>query len=241
MMLEVSGLRAGYGSKIVVDGISLSVNAGEFVAVLGSNGAGKTTLLKAISGVINASAGNITVTGAEITNATVAQRISSGVTLVPEGRQLFPDMTVQENLDLAYEMSHSGRAGQERRTLYDQLFSLFPKLSERATQLAGTLSGGEQQMVAIGRGLLTEPQLLMLDEPSLGLAPVLVDQVLDALTVLNRDGLSLLMVEQDATRTLDHCDRAYVMARGQIVLSGTAAELKADPTVQDAFLGSLDT
>jgi branched-chain amino acid transport system ATP-binding protein len=238
MKLDVQGLRAGYGRKVVVDGIDLHVDDGEFVAVLAANGAGKTTTLKALAGVIP-SRGQIVVDERRVDGRPVVERIDAGLALVPEGRQIFPQMTVRENLDLGYELSHRGRRPTGRAEVFDRVMTLFPRLSERAAQLAGTLSGGEQQMLAIGRGLLTEPTVLMLDEPSLGLAPVLVDQLMETLAALNQQGLAILMVEQDVARTLDHVHRAYVLARGQVVLEGTADELRHDPAIQDAFLGTL--
>jgi branched-chain amino acid transport system ATP-binding protein len=241
-MLDVTGLVTGYGRKDVVVDATFSVGDGEFVAVLGANGAGKSSTLRCLLGVLPQRGGVVRFRGDDVSTWPAGRRVRGGLTLVPEGRQLFPGMTVRENLDLAYEASHgAGRPAGNRSALLEKVFGLFPRLVERERQPAGTLSGGEQQMVALGRGLLAEPTLLLLDEPSLGLAPAVVDQVMDVLQELNREGLSILMVEQDAYRALALCDRAYVLDRGRVVLSGNAAALREDPAVQDAFLGRLET
>lgn len=235
-MLTVEGLCVAYGRQQVVTDLSMSVEQREFVGVLGANGAGKTTTLKAVAGVLSASAGRVLLDGEDISRADSAARVRRGVVLVPEGRHLFPEMTVTENLTVAWEVAHDRR--RDPRTAFDRVYDLFPRLRERAKQLAGSLSGGEQQMVALGRGLLSDPKVLLLDEPSLGLAPALVDEVFDALTVLNEGGMSVLMVEQDAGRALQACSRAYVMEHGTVKFTGPSRDLRHDPRVLEAFLGS---
>ncbi len=231
-MLEVRGLRAGYGAVEVLRGIDLSVAKGEIVAVLGANGVGKTTLNMALAGVLPPSAGSITFDGRPLGGAPIAA-VEAGLILVPEGRKIFPNMTVRENLELG-----SYRRGRANRVLnLDRVFSTFPRLRQRSTQAAGTLSGGEQQMLAIGRGMMAEPRLLILDEPSLGLSPLLVEEMFALVRRLNADGLPILLVEQNVVQSLEIASRAYIIENGLVTLSGTAADIAADPDLKRAYLG----
>ena len=217
--------------------VSLDVERGQFVAVVGPNGAGKTTLFKAISGVVTPVAGEITYNGQNLLAVPPAARAHLGIAHVPEGRQVFASMTVMENL----EMGAYTRKGQERwGELLPMILELFPILSERRNQLAGTLSGGEQQMLAIARGLVSRPRLLMLDEPSVGLAPILVREILRILVELSRDGTTILLVEQNAQAALSIADRAYVLETGRIALEGRARDLVRNPNVQHAYLGTAE-
>ncbi|MFZ4530193.1 MAG: ABC transporter ATP-binding protein [Alsobacter sp.] len=232
-MLAVSGLVAGYGATQVLRGIDLFVEAGEIVAVLGANGVGKTTLNKALSGVVRAQAGQIVFGGMQIDGLAPPQIVAAGLVHVPEGRKIFPDMSVRENLELgSYRRGRGNRAA----TL-ERVFDIFPRLRERHRQAAGTLSGGEQQMLAIGRGLMGEPRLLVLDEPSLGLSPLLVEELFALVSRLNAEGLTILLVEQNVVQSLELATRAHVLENGSIVLSGTGAELAANPALEKAYLG----
>lgn len=235
-MLEIENLAVRYGRSEVVRDVSLHVGQGEFVGLLGANGAGKTTTLKAIAGILRAQRGDVRLAGESVLKLDSSRRVRSGLVLVPEGRHLFPTMTVEENLRVAAEAIR--RHGNDPISS-DEVFELFPRLHERMGQRAGSLSGGEQQMVALGRGMLSRPKVLLLDEPSLGLAPALVDEVFDAISRLNANGLSVLMVEQDAGRAFDVCGRAYVIERGISTLEGTVAALSEDPRVTEAFLGTV--
>jgi branched-chain amino acid transport system ATP-binding protein len=226
-VLRLDGVEAGYGDVIAVRAVSLEVRAGEIVALIGSNGAGKTTTLRAISGLLPLRRGRVELDGRALHGLGPAAVVQAGVAHVPEGRQLFPTMTVGENLEL----------GARTRETLARVFELFPRLAERRTQLAGTLSGGEQQMVAIGRALMARPRLLMLDEPSLGLAPVVVGAIFANLAAINRDGLTILLVEQNVLRALRCSHRAYVLENGTITLSGPSAALLADERVKRAYLG----
>lgn len=231
-MLEVRDLRAGYGAVEVLRGIDLSVAKGEIVAVLGANGVGKTTLNMALAGVLPPSAGSITFDGRLLGGAPIAA-VEAGLILVPEGRKIFPNMTVRENLELG-----SYRRGRANRVLnLDRVFSTFPRLRQRDSQAAGTLSGGEQQMLAIGRGMMAEPRLLILDEPSLGLSPLLVEEMFALVRRLNADGLPILLVEQNVVQSLEIASRAYIIENGLVTLSGTAADIAADPDLKRAYLG----
>jgi branched-chain amino acid transport system ATP-binding protein len=233
-LLRLDGLEVGYGALTAVREVSLEVGTGEVVALIGANGAGKTTTLKAITGLLLLRRGRMTLDGERLDGLSPARVVGRGIAHVPEGRQLFPTMTVRENLEL-------GAAGRESRMRRAETLAwvlrLFPRLAERAGQLAGTLSGGEQQMCAIGRGLMARPRLLMLDEPSLGLAPVIVKQIFENLAQINREGTTILLVEQNVGRALGLAHRAYVLESGRIVLSGTSAELLASPHVKQAYLG----
>ena len=232
-MLEVAGLAAGYGALSVLRGIDLAVDAGEIVAVLGSNGAGKTTLNKTLSGLLRASAGSIRFAGRELQFASAAEIVALGLIHVPEGRRVFPNLTVRENLELGcYRRGHAAR----RRNL-QRIGQLFPRLGERMRQQAGTLSGGEQQMLAIGRGLMAEPRLLILDEPSLGLSPRLVEQMFSLIASIRAEGISVLLVEQNVVQSLTIADRAYVLENGRFALTGAAAALLADPRLERTYLG----
>jgi branched-chain amino acid transport system ATP-binding protein len=232
-LLEVRELRAGYGGVEVLRGIAMTVAAGEIVAVLGSNGVGKTTLNHALSGLLPERAGEIRFEGRRIDRASAAAIVEAGLIHVPEGRRIFPNMSVRENLELG-----SYRRGRERRGQnLERVFATFPRLKERSRQSAGTLSGGEQQMLAIGRGLMAEPRLLILDEPSLGLSPLLVEEMFALIRRLNGEGLSILVVEQNVVQSLELAARAYILENGVFALSGPAAELLADPGLKQAYLG----
>jgi branched-chain amino acid transport system ATP-binding protein len=232
-LLEVRGLCAGYGETEVLRNVDLSVNRGEIVAVLGSNGVGKSTLNRTISGVVRARAGSIRFDNAAIEREKPSAIVARGLIQVPEGRRIFPNLSVRENLDLG-----SYRRAAERRVANrDRVFAIFPRLYERQPQRAGTLSGGEQQMLAIGRGLMAEPKLIILDEPSLGLSPLLVEEMFALIARINADGVSVLLVEQNVVQSLDVAHRAYIMADGKIVMSGTAADIRADPALKRTYLG----
>jgi branched-chain amino acid transport system ATP-binding protein len=232
-LLAVDGLRAGYGEVEVLRGVSLAIDAGEIVALLGSNGAGKTTLINAVCGLVAASAGAVRFDGSDITRAHYKRIVEAGLIQVPEGRKLFPNLTVRENLELgAYRRGRARRAENLER-----VFAIFPRLREREQQKAGTLSGGEQQMCAIGRGLMSEPKLLVLDEPSLGLAPRIVDELFELIRTLNAQGLAILLVEQNVGQSLQIAHRAYVLENGALRFSGTPAELLASPELKRAYLG----
>jgi branched-chain amino acid transport system ATP-binding protein len=237
LILELKGLCAGYGEIQVLWGIDLDVRHGEITALIGSNGAGKTTLMRALSGLIPTTAGNYFSEGRDLTGDTAAEILAHGIVHVPEGRRLFGAMSVEENLLMGAYLRDASRAEINRDL--EQVYATFPKLRERRRQAAATLSGGEQQMCAIGRGLMSAPLLLMIDELSLGLSPLLVEQLVAALRELNANGTSILLVEQDVTIALDLCHRAFVMDMGRIVRSGSGSELLADPIVRDAYLGVL--
>jgi branched-chain amino acid transport system ATP-binding protein len=237
LILELQGLRAGYGEIQVLWGIDMSVRRGEITALIGSNGAGKTTLMRALSGLIPTQGGSYFSEGRDLTGDAPAQILANGVVHVPEGRRLFGAMSVEDNLLMgAYSRKTSRR---ELGRDLDQVYATFPKLRERRNQAAATLSGGEQQMCAIGRGLMSAPRLLMIDELSLGLSPLLVEQLVAALRALNARGMSILLVEQDVTTALDVCHSAYIMDMGRIVRSGLGRELLADPIIREAYLGVL--
>ncbi|MBJ6127923.1 ABC transporter ATP-binding protein [Microvirga splendida] len=232
-MLEVRALRAGYGSTEVLRGLDLSVGAGEIVAVLGSNGVGKTTLNKVLSGILRANDGEIRFDGKLLTGASSADIVEAGLIQVPEGRKIFPNMSVRENLELG-----SYRRGRKRRSSnLERVFDTFPRLRERSGQAAGTLSGGEQQMLAIGRGMMAEPRLLILDEPSLGLSPLLVEEMFALICRLNDEGLPILLVEQNVVQSLECASRAYILENGMIALSGSAEQVRNDPELKRAYLG----
>jgi branched-chain amino acid transport system ATP-binding protein len=232
-MLEVQDLVAGYGLTRVLEGVSLQVGAGEIVAVLGSNGAGKTTLNMVISGLVRPRGGRIAFEGRDITGRSAAEIVSLGLIQVPEGRKIFPNLSVRENLELgSYRRAKANRA----RNL-EHVFATFPRLRERVGQAAGTLSGGEQQMLAIGRGLMAEPRLLILDEPSLGLSPLLVEEMFGLIRRMHAEGLAIMLVEQNVAQSLDIADRAHVLENGSFALSGPAAQLRDDPELKRAYLG----
>ena len=232
-LLEVSGLHAGYGAFKVLHGIDLRVEAGEIVAVLGANGVGKTTLNRALSGLLPRT-GMIRFEGRDIAGADHAAILRAGLVHVPEGRRVFPNLTVAENLRMgAYARGHSAR-----RATFADVLDIFPRLRERQRQLAGSMSGGEQQMLAIGRGLMAQPRLLILDEPSLGLSPLLVDELFALIARLHAAGLSILLVEQNVVQSLAVANRAYVIEHGRVTLQGNAAELADDPRLKAAYLGA---
>ncbi len=232
-MLEVRGLQAGYGEVAVLRGIDLDVSKGEIVALLGANGVGKSTLNNNLSGLYRPMAGQIRFLGEDIAGASADRIVSAGLIQVPEGRRIFPNLSVQENLELG-----SYRRGRDNRASnLERVYAIFPRLKERVGQLAGTLSGGEQQMLAIGRGLMAEPELLILDEPSLGLSPLLVEEMFGLIQRLNREGLSILLVEQNVVQSLAIAHRAFVLEHGVIALSGAAADLLNDPGLKASYLG----
>jgi branched-chain amino acid transport system ATP-binding protein len=232
-LLSVQGLHAGYGGVQVLHGIDLEVGDGEIVAVLGSNGAGKSTLNNHICGLFRATDGRVRFAGEDITATNAARVVESGLIQVPEGRRIFPNLSVRENLELGGY--RRGRA--RRRQNLERVVRIFPRLEERFAQAAGTLSGGEQQMLAIGRGLMAEPRLLILDEPSLGLSPLLVEEMFALIRRLNAEGLAILIVEQNVVQSLELAARAYVIENGRIVLAGQAAALREDPALKRAYLG----
>ncbi len=232
-LLSVRGLVAGYGETEVLRGLDLDVKAGEIVAVLGSNGVGKTTLNKTLSGIVKAGAGEVHFAGSRIDPWAPPAIVAAGLIHVPEGRRIFPDMGVAENLELgSYRRGRPARAAN-----LEKVFGAFPRLGERRRQLAGTLSGGEQQMLAIGRGLMGEPRLLILDEPSLGLSPLLVEEIFALIARLNRDGLAILLVEQNVVQSLAIAMRAYVLENGRFTLSGRGEDLAGNPELEKTYLG----
>src|SRR5690242_10356316 len=232
-MLEVKGLRGGYGRIEVLRGIDVAVRAAEVVALLGSNGAGKTTLNNTLSGLLPAFSGTIRFADRDLTGARYTEIVAAGLVHVPEGRRVFPNLSVHENL----ELGSYRRARAKRAANLERVFGIFPRLKDRAAQSAGTLSGGEQQMLAIGRGLMAEPRLLILDEPSLGLSPVAVEELFALIAGLRAQGLAILLVEQNVVQSLDIADRAYVLDHGRVTLSGAAATLRDDPRLRQAYLG----
>ena len=237
-MLRLRNIEAGYGKLRVLKGVSLHVNTGEIVTIIGANGAGKSTLLNTVTGLVRAAAGSILLDGEEVAAAQTEEIVSRGCALVPEGRQLFSSMTVMENLVLGgYIPRRRGRSAEAARDALQEVFRLFPRIRERPGQLAGTLSGGEQQMLAIARALMSDPRLIMLDEPSMGLAPLIVRDILDTIRRLRDAGRTVLLVEQNARAALAIADRGYVMETGTIVLEGTGADLLENQDVQRAYLG----
>jgi branched-chain amino acid transport system ATP-binding protein len=232
MRLRVEALEAGYGKAQVLFGVDLEVVENELVSLLGANGAGKTTLLRAISGLVRPWSGRVLLEGQDLRGLSPAKRARMGLGHVPEGRQLFPLMTVEENLRLGAAFLAPGR----EREGYERVYGLFPRLAERRRQLAGTLSGGEQQMLAIGRALMGFPKILLVDEPSLGLSPRLAEEVLLALEAVAGEGVGVLLVEQNVALTLDVAERGYVLEQGKVVLQGPASALAQDPRVREAYL-----
>ncbi|BBH17247.1 ABC transporter ATP-binding protein [Nocardioides baekrokdamisoli] len=236
MLLEVSGLSVNYGHIEALRDVSFGVEQGTVVALIGANGAGKTTTLKTLSGLRPVRAGRILLDGKDITKTPAHQRVSLGLSQSPEGRGCFPGMTVRENLDMG-GFARKDRKSAEYRSDLDRVFDLFPRLREREKQAAGSMSGGEQQMVAMGRALMARPKLLLLDEPSMGLAPKLIQQIFSIVTEINQQGTTVLMVEQNAAQALKRAHQAYVLETGEIVKSGTGKDLSADPAVKAAYLG----
>jgi branched-chain amino acid transport system ATP-binding protein len=233
-LLVVEEIRTHYGAIEALKGVSLTVEEGEVVTLIGSNGAGKSTTLRSISGLTPASSGKISFGGEDITRVQAHQIVGYGIALAPEGRHCFPRMTVRENLDLG---AHHRRDPDIAEDL-EKVFELFPRLRERERQRAGTMSGGEQQMLAIGRALMARPRLLMLDEPSMGIAPILVQRIYETIGEINRSGVAILLVEQNANYALDIARRGYVLETGRVVLANDSAALRDDPEVQRAYLGT---
>jgi branched-chain amino acid transport system ATP-binding protein len=234
MLLELEDITLLYGRIQALHGISLTVGEGEIVALIGANGAGKSTTMRAISGLRPVAQGTIRFDGQDITKLRADLRVVRGVSQSPEGRGIFPGMTVRENLEMgAYTRRNRSEINQD----LERAFTLFPRLRERERQVGGTLSGGEQQMLAVGRALMSRPKLLLLDEPSMGLAPMLIQQIFDIIVEINQQGTTVLLVEQNAQQALSRAHRAYVLETGRIVKSGTGAELLHDPSVKDAYLG----
>ena len=232
--LEIDSLHVHYGGVHALRGLSLTVEEGEIVALLGNNGAGKTTTLSAVSGLVRPSAGRIVFQGRDVTRARPEEIVKAGLVHVPEGRRVFSTLTVHENLQLG---GYLVRDHAELRWRIDRVYTLLPRLAERRDQQAGTLSGGEQQMLAIARGLMSNPKLILLDEPSLGLAPIIVNQVYELIAQIREQGITVLLVEQNALKALNICDRAYVLENGRIALSGTGCELLNSDKVKKAYLG----
>ncbi len=234
MMIELKDINAGYGQVQIVRDVSMNIDNNEIVALIGANGAGKSTIIKTISGMLPVSSGSIIFEGKRIENMPAHKIITNGIALVPEGRRLFPYMTVQENLELGAYVENNREKVQENM---EWVFGLFPILQERRAQLAGTFSGGEQQMLTIGRALMSKPKFLMMDEPSLGLSPMIVDEVFKTVKVLQSEGVTILLVEQNVRKSLEIANRGYVLEHGRIVLSGESTGLLEDENVKKAYLG----
>lgn len=233
-LLELRGVSGGYGDVRIIQGMSLAVKDGSVTALIGGNGAGKTTLMLMLAGIIDVSCGSLQFAGNDVTRWASHRRVDYGIVLVPEGRWVFPNLSVENNLRLG---AITPRARTNWRERQEEVFVLFPRLHERRRQLAGFLSGGEQQMLAIGRGLMAQPKLLLLDEPTLGLAPIMAAHIFATIRRLNRDGLSIFVAEQDVRHALDAADAAYVVENGRIVMSGAGRDLADDPRVKQAYLG----
>jgi branched-chain amino acid transport system ATP-binding protein len=235
-MLTIQGLRSGYGKIEVLHDVGVTIEPGRIVTLIGANGAGKTTTMRAISGIRPLTKGSIVFDGQDITKMKAHLRVIAGIVQAPEGRGVFPGMTVQENLD----MGHYGRtfpSKAEYNTTLDRVYELFPRLAERRSQMGGTMSGGEQQMVAIGRALMARPRVLLLDEPSMGLAPMIIQQIFRIISDINKTGVTILLVEQNAQQALSRSDRAYILETGEVVKTGPGPELLADPAIKEAYLG----
>ena len=232
--LEVESINVSYGDVRVLWDVSFKVASGQIVSLVGSNGAGKTTILKTIAGILKPSSGNIISRNNQLSGLSTEKIVNAGIVYVPEGRGIFPEMSVAENLDMG---SYARHARKRREQTIERVYKMFPKLKERRTQAAGTLSGGEAQMLAIGRGMMAIPKLLMLDEPSAGLAPIVVDKIFATIEKLREEGITILMVEQDAGRALRMCDAAYVLETGRVKVSGKGEELLTNSYVRQAYLG----
>ncbi|MDF2976626.1 MAG: transporter ATP-binding protein [Actinomycetospora sp.] len=235
-MLELDDVHVAYGRIQALRGITLRVEEGQIVALIGANGAGKTTTMRAISGILGLQSGAMRFEGDDLTAVRADLRVVRGISQVPEGRGIFPGMTVAENIDMGAYVRKDRRSAEFAQDL-ERVYELFPRLAERRTQVGGTLSGGEQQMLAIGRALMARPRLLLLDEPSMGLAPQFIAQIFRVISEINSEGTTVLLVEQNATQALGLANEAYVLETGEVTRSGTGAELLADPTIQDAYLG----
>jgi branched-chain amino acid transport system ATP-binding protein len=234
-LLEIKDVHAHYGAIEALKGVSLTVEDGEVVTLIGSNGAGKSTTLRAITGLTPASSGSVVIDGEDITRVPAHEIVDRGIALSPEGRHCFPRMTVRENLDLgAYRRRRDATLDDD----LDRVFELFPRLRERERQKAGTMSGGEQQMLAMGRALMAKPRILLLDEPSMGIAPILVQRIYETIAEINRSGMTILLVEQNANYALDASTRGYVLETGRVVLAGESETLRTDPEVKRAYLGA---
>ena len=233
-MLDVSGLRVSYGGINAVKGVDFTVHAGEMVTLIGTNGAGKTTTLKALTGLLRPSAGSVRYNGEDITAVPIHQRVGMGLALVPEGRGIFARLSVEENLDMG---AYSRKGPAAIRNDRDHVYALFPRLAERRRQTGGTLSGGEQQMLEIGRAMMSRPRLLLLDEPSMGLAPLMVQKIFATIRTIAAEGVTVLLVEQNARLALEVCQRGYVMESGEITLHDESPALLANPQVRRAYLG----
>ncbi len=231
-ILEIRDLVVNFGGIGAVGGISLDVEEGKIVTLIGANGAGKSTILRAVSGIVRPKSGSIKFCGDELTGLTPDRIVAKGVTLVPEGRRVFPNLTVLENLRIGAYRRHDSLSDD-----IEYVYSLFPRLGERSWQLAGTLSGGEQQMLAVGRALMSRPRLIMMDEPSLGLAPLVVRDIFEIIKTINSHGITVLLIEQNANMALRTAHLGYVIETGHITMSGTGAELLADPRIKEAYLG----
>ncbi len=234
MLLQVDNLHVAYGNIRAIQGISFNIEAGEIVSLIGANGAGKSTTLRTISGLLRPIEGDILYEGNSIVRTSPERIVRSGISQVPEGRQIFSSLTVLENLEMG---AYTRKDKKEIRDSMKRVFKSFPRLEERRQQLGGTLSGGEQQMLAMGRGLMSSPRLLLLDEPSMGLAPILVDEIFEIIQAINAQGTSILLVEQNAAMALSVADRAYVLETGTIVLEGEAKALLDNPQIREAYLG----
>jgi branched-chain amino acid transport system ATP-binding protein len=236
MNLEIKDLRVHYGKIEAIKGVSVVVNQGEIVTLIGANGAGKTTILKTISGLRPVSSGSITLDGEDINKIPAHKRVDLGISQVPEGRGIFPGMTVLENLEMG-KFNRKDRKSEMQEDL-DRIYFLFPRLKERTAQAGGTLSGGEQQMLAIGRALMARPKVLLLDEPSMGLAPQMIANIFRIITEINKQGVTILLVEQNAQQALQRADRAYILETGNVTKEAKAADLLNDPAVREAYLGT---
>lgn len=239
-MLQLEKIVAGYDKSIALDGVTIAIPQGKIVSVVGANGAGKSTIVNTISRLVTTYSGSITFDGQDITRRSAAAVVEMGIVQVPEGRQLFSPLTVEENLRLGFHrLSRRKDAAQKFEERLDYVLTMFPRLKERIDQRAGTMSGGEQQMVAVARALMAEPKLLMLDEPSLGLAPIVVDQIFDILSTLRKDGLTILLVEQHADEALQLADYGYVMAVGRVRAEGPGNALRDNPALRQSYLGKV--
>ena len=236
MRLEIKDLRVHYGKIEAIKGVSVVVNQGEIVTLIGANGAGKTTILKTISGLRNVSSGDITFDGTSINKVPAHERVDLGISQVPEGRGIFPGMTVLENLEMG-KFNRKDRKAEMDEDL-DRVYTLFPRLKERTTQAGGTLSGGEQQMLAMGRALMARPKVLLLDEPSMGLAPQMIANIFRIITEINKQGVTILLVEQNAQQALQRAHRAYILETGNVTKEAAASDLLNDPAVREAYLGT---